>query len=74
MQYIGGLKAQLCNILGAEMDERLEALSDKVRMGIPIDFSEALEVIDYQERLRAEREAKRGKTIIGRLVRWIRGA
>jgi len=56
------------------MDERLEALSDKVRMGIPIDFSEALEVIDYQERLRAEREAKRGKTIIGRLVRWIRGA
>ena len=60
------------------MDERLEALSDKVRMGIPIDFSEALEVIEYQERLRAEREAKREakrwKTIIGMLVRWIRGA
>ena len=57
-----------------EMNERLEALSDKVRMGIPIDFSEALEVIEYQRRIRAEREAKRSKTIIGRLIRWIRGA
>ena len=57
-----------------EMNERLEALSDKVRMGIPIDFSEALEVIEYQGRIRAEREAKRSKTIIGRLIRWIRGA
>ena len=56
------------------MNERLEALSDKVRMGIPIDFSEALEVIEYQGRIRAEREAKRSKTIIGRLIRWIRGA
>ena len=31
---------------------RLEELSDKVRSGIPIDFTEALEVIEYQEELR----------------------
>ena len=68
------LKAQLCNTLEAEMDERFEALSDKVRMGIPIDFSETLEVIEYQERIQAEHKAKRSKNIIGRLMRWIRGA
>ena len=37
-------------------DERLEMLSDKVRMGIPIDFSEAIEVIDYQMKLQQERK------------------
>ena len=35
-------------------DERLEMLSDKVRMGVPIDFSEAIEVIDYQMKLKQE--------------------
>ncbi len=30
------------------LDDRLEALSDKVRRGIPIGFGEALEVIEYQ--------------------------
>ena len=35
-------------------DERLEMLSDQVRRGIPIDFSEAIEVIDYQQRLQQE--------------------
>lgn len=35
-------------------DERLEMLSDKVRMGVPIDFSEAIEVIDYQMKLQQE--------------------
>ena len=37
-------------------DERLEMLSDKVRMGVPIDFSEAIEVIDYQMKLKQERK------------------
>ena len=37
-------------------DERLEMLSDKVRRGIPIDFHEAIEVIDYQQRLQQERK------------------
>jgi hypothetical protein len=35
-------------------DERLEMLSNKVRMGQPIDFLEALEVIEYQEQLKLE--------------------
>lgn len=38
-----------------ERDERLEQLSEDVRMGIPVDMSEALEVIAYQERLKVER-------------------
>ena len=54
------------------MDKRLEDLSDKVRSGEPVDFFEALEVIGYQEHLRAEREAKRGKTLFGRFVNWIK--
>ena len=37
-------------------DERLEMLSDKVRKGVPIDFSEAIEVIDYQMKLQQERK------------------
>jgi hypothetical protein len=57
-----------------ETDVRLEELSDKARMGIPIDFAEALEVIEYQETLRAEREAKKDKTLFGRLRRWLRSA
>lgn len=36
-------------------DERLERLSDMVRMGEPIDFHEAIEVIDYQMKLKQER-------------------
>ena len=55
------------------MDARLEELSDKVRMGIPIKFAEALEVIEYQEMLKAEREAKKAKTLLGRMRRWLRG-
>ena len=31
-------------------------LSDRVRMGVPIDFSEAIEVIDYQTKLQQERK------------------
>jgi len=56
------------------LDTRLEALSDKVRMGIPINLAEAVEVIEYQERLRAVREEKRSKTLFGRMMRWVRGA
>ena len=37
-------------------DDRLERLSDMVRMGQPIDFSEAIEVIEYQETLKLERK------------------
>ena len=36
-------------------DQRLEMLSDKVRMGEPIDFADAIDVIDYQMKLKQER-------------------
>ena len=35
-------------------DDRLEMLSDKVRRGEPIDFADAIEVIDYQMKLKQE--------------------
>ena len=37
-------------------DENLEAISDKIRQGIPIDFLDAIAAINYQEQLRHERE------------------
>ena len=37
-------------------DERLAILSDKVRKGEPIGFVEALEVIEYQEKLNEYRK------------------
>ena len=56
------------------MDERLEAVSEKIRMGIPVSMTEAIEAIDYQQKLKTERDAQRSKTIIGRLMRWFSGA
>jgi hypothetical protein len=38
------------------IDKRLEDLSDKVRRGEPIKMSEAFEVIDYQEALKAHKK------------------
>lgn len=55
------------------MDKRLEDLSDKVRQGIPIDFSEAMEVIEYQSKLKQERLDKASNSFVGRFMRWIRG-
>lgn len=46
-----------------EIDERLEKLSNKVRSGTPIEFSEALEVIAYQEMLKANRVSLKDKII-----------
>lgn len=53
-------------------DPTLEALSDKIRAGEPVGFLEAIAVINYQEQLRHEREALRGKTLFGRLRNWWR--
>ena len=44
-----------------EKDQRLEELSDKVRKGTPIGFIEALEVIDYQEKLKASKPKPNNK-------------
>ena len=68
------MKAQLCNTLETDMDERLEAVSEKIRMGIPVSMMEAMEAIDYQQKLKADRDAARAKTLLGRFMRWIRGA
>ena len=32
------------------VDKELEYLSNKVRMGIPVDFLDAVRVVDYQHR------------------------
>jgi hypothetical protein len=57
-----------------QRDAHLEALSDKIRKGDPVGFLEAIAAINYQEHLRAEREALRSKTFLGRLLRWFRAA
>lgn len=53
------------------MSERLEELSDKVRMGEPISFSEALEVISYQEHLREQREQRKQNKWYNRLLKTL---
>ena len=47
-------------------EEKLEQLSDKVRMGIPIGFTEALEVIEYQENIKKNKK----KSFVRRIVDW----
>lgn len=49
-------------------NERLEVLSDQVRMGIPISIGDAIEVIKYQEQLRENRE----NTLLRRLLRKLK--
>lgn len=52
------------------IDEYLEKVSDKIRSGEPVGMMDALAAIDYQERLKAERQARHSKTFIGRLQLW----
>jgi hypothetical protein len=40
-------------------DKRLEELSDEVRKGHPIGLGEALEVIEYQQKLRKDTQTNR---------------
>jgi hypothetical protein len=40
-------------------NERLEKLSNEVRKGNPISFTEAMEVISYQEELKRNRKPKK---------------
>jgi len=49
-------------------DDRLETLSDMVCKGQPIDFSEAIEVINYQENLKLERKKN---SFMYKVKRWI---
>ena len=50
-------------------DVALEAISEKIRNGEPVGVLEALYAINYQERLRREREAQ---SFMSRLKRWLR--
>lgn len=54
-------------------DERLEELSDKVRMGQPIGFTEVMEVIRYQEQLRKEKKSKQSwfAKIVEKIKLWL---
>ena len=52
-------------------DETLEALSDKVRKGEPVDFLAAIAVINYQETLRREREANSWVARVKRVTRAV---
>ena len=47
-------------------EEKLEQLLDKVRMGIPIGFTESLEVIEYQENIKKNKK----KSFVRRIVDW----
>jgi len=51
-------------------DERLEILSEKVRMGEPIEVSEAVEVIEYQQRMR-QLMLKRKQSFISKVLRFL---
>ena len=51
-------------------DERLEKLSEKVRMGEPIEVSEAVEVIEYQQRMR-QLMLKRKQSFISKMLRFL---
>ena len=51
-------------------DERLEKLSEKVRMGEPIEVSEAIEVIEYQQRMR-QLMLKRKQSFISKVLRFL---
>jgi hypothetical protein len=44
-------------------DKRLEELSDKVRRGIPILMSEAIEVVEYQEMLKKNKVPLTGRIL-----------
>jgi protein-arginine kinase activator protein McsA len=48
-------------------DDRLETLSDMIRKGQPIDFSEAIEVINYQENLKERKK----NSFMYKVKRWI---
>ena len=59
--------------MAVERDERLERISDLIRSGTPVGFWEAIEVIEYQEALRAERDEIRRNVWWRRLIRKITG-
>lgn len=52
--------------------EQLEKLSDKIRQGIPVDFTDAIEVIEYQDMLKRRRKPSllaKFKTCLNKLLK-----
>ena len=49
------------------MDERLEAVSEKIRMGIPVSMTEAIEAIDSESAHAIAALCGRVKSMLGRL-------
>ena len=45
-------------------DDRLEFISDQIRKGIPVGLYEAIEAIDYQNRLKEYKNKKWWKKIL----------
>ena len=48
--------------------QRLEEISEKIRMGEPVGIFEAIEAIEYQEALKEERKQKK---FFARLRKWL---
>jgi hypothetical protein len=44
-------------------DKRLDELSDKIRVGTPVSFTEAIEVIEYQSQLKKNKIGLKDKFI-----------
>lgn len=56
-----------------ERDERLERISDLIRGGVPVSFTEAIEAINYQSALKSERDEIRRNVWWRRLIRRLTG-
>ena len=54
------------------VNERLEILSDMVRKGEPIGLLEALEVIEYQERLKQVKREQKSNSFFSKIKQFLR--
>lgn len=54
------------------VNERLEILSDMVRKGEPIGLLEALEVIEYQERLKQVKREQKSNSFLSKIKQFLR--
>jgi Ser-tRNA(Ala) deacylase AlaX len=61
-------KADMPQIQPVERNELLEALSEMVRKGEPVNIHEAIAVAEYQSRFQQAREAKKTQTLWGRFL------
>lgn len=55
-----------------QRDEYMEKISNKIRCGEPVGYLQAIAAINYQETLKAKREAAEAATLRGRIKRWLK--